>query len=70
MNIKPIKTGEDYEAALKEIEAIFGAEPDTSPMIQRLYNRPGIPAEVLVQPYKLATAQSKSSHRQRVAVAT
>jgi HTH-type transcriptional regulator / antitoxin HigA len=41
----------------------------TLSMIQRLYEGLGIPAEVLVQPYKLASAQSKSSHRQRIPVA-
>lgn len=29
MNIKPIKTSADYEAALKEIERLFEAEPGT-----------------------------------------
>jgi HTH-type transcriptional regulator/antitoxin HigA len=29
MNIKPIKTNSDYEAALKEIERLFDAEPGT-----------------------------------------
>ncbi len=29
MNIKPIKTHADYEAALKEIERLFEAEPGT-----------------------------------------
>ncbi len=29
MDIKPIKTEVDYEAALKEIEGLFGAQPDT-----------------------------------------
>ena len=29
MNIKPIKTNADYEAALKEIERLFEAEPGT-----------------------------------------
>ena len=29
MNIKPIKTTADYEAALKEIERLFEAEPGT-----------------------------------------
>jgi HTH-type transcriptional regulator / antitoxin HigA len=29
MNIKPIKTTADYEAALKEIERVFEAEPGT-----------------------------------------
>ena len=27
MNIKPIRTEEDYQAALKEIEILWGAEP-------------------------------------------
>ena len=29
MNIKPIKTNEDYQAALEEIDRLFDAEPDT-----------------------------------------
>lgn len=29
MEIKPIKTGADYEAALEEIECLFNAKPDT-----------------------------------------
>jgi HTH-type transcriptional regulator/antitoxin HigA len=29
MDIKPIKTETDYEAALKEIETLFDTEPDT-----------------------------------------
>lgn len=29
MEIKPIRTEADYEAALKEIERLFGAEPST-----------------------------------------
>jgi HTH-type transcriptional regulator/antitoxin HigA len=29
MNIKPIKTAEDYQAALDEIECLFDAVPDT-----------------------------------------
>ncbi len=29
MNIKPIKTAADYEAALKEIESLFDAKPGT-----------------------------------------
>jgi HTH-type transcriptional regulator / antitoxin HigA len=29
MNLKPIKTNADYEAALKEIERLFEAEPNT-----------------------------------------
>ncbi len=30
MNIKPIKTKKDYEAALKKIEELLDARPDTS----------------------------------------
>jgi len=30
MNIKPINTNSDYQAALKEIERLFNAEPGTS----------------------------------------
>jgi HTH-type transcriptional regulator/antitoxin HigA len=136
MEIKPIKTEKEYEAALEEIERLFDAEsgtpdadrlevlatlvqayeneryfiplpdpieailyymesrgltradleqyigsrarvseilnrkrPLTLSMIQRLYEGLGIPAEVLVQPYKLAAGNSKSSHRQRIPVA-
>jgi HTH-type transcriptional regulator/antitoxin HigA len=29
MDIKPIKTAEDYQATLKEVESLFGAAPDT-----------------------------------------
>lgn len=29
MEIKPIKTEEDYQAALEEIESLFNAQPDT-----------------------------------------
>ena len=29
MNIKPIKTEQDYEAALKRINELMDAEPDT-----------------------------------------
>jgi HTH-type transcriptional regulator/antitoxin HigA len=29
MNIKPIKTENDYEATLERIEALFDAKPDT-----------------------------------------
>jgi HTH-type transcriptional regulator/antitoxin HigA len=29
MEIKPIRTEADYEAALKEVERLWGAEPDT-----------------------------------------
>jgi len=30
MDIRPIKTEADYQAALEEIELLFGAAPDTS----------------------------------------
>jgi len=133
MDIKPIKTEADYQAALKEIEKLFGVEPGSSEgdrlevlmtlvevyedkhysiplpdpmeainyfmesrgltradlesyigsrarvseilnrkrpltlsMIQRLYTGLGIPAEVLVKPYKITTS-NKSSHRTSVA---
>lgn len=126
MDIKPIKTEMDYEAALKEIEGLFEAEPDTPEgdrleilttlveayedehyaipapdpveaiyyymesrgltradlepfigsrarvseilnrkrpltlaMIQRLHQL-GIPAEVLIKPYKIAVTSSRS----------
>ena len=29
MEIRPIKTEQDYDAALAEVEALWGAEPDT-----------------------------------------
>ncbi|MBN1577617.1 MAG: hypothetical protein JW913_13745 [Chitinispirillaceae bacterium] len=29
MNIKPIKTGKDYKAALKEVQSLWNAEPNT-----------------------------------------
>ncbi len=133
MDIKPIKTEKDYNAALKEIEAIFDAKPSTPEgdrleilstlveaydnehyeipapdpieaihyfmesrgltrvdleayigsrarvseilnrkrpltlsMIQRLHSELGIPADVLVKPYKIGTAR-KSAHRTSVA---
>ncbi len=133
MDIKPIKTEKDYNAALKEIEAIFDAKPGTPEgdrleilstlveaydnehyeipapdpieaihyfmesrgltrvdleayigsrarvseilnrkrpltlsMIQRLHSELGIPADVLVKPYKIGTTR-KSAHRTSVA---
>jgi len=30
MNIKPIKTKKDYEAALNKIEGLFNAKPNTN----------------------------------------
>lgn len=136
MDIKPIRTEKEYEAALKEIERLFHATPGTPEadrlevigalveayedkhyaiplpdpieailhftesrglaradlekyigsrarvseilnrkrpltlsMIQRLHEGLGIPAEVLVQPYELATTNSKSPHRQQMSVA-
>src|SRR3972149_6908999 len=133
MDIKPIKTEKEYEAALKEIELLFHAEPGTPDadrlevigalvevyedehyaiplpdpieailsymearglsradleqyigsrarvseilnrkrpltlsMIQRLHEGLEIPAEVLVQPYKLEISNSKATHRQRM----
>lgn len=133
MDIKPIKTEKEYEAALKEIEHLFDATPGTPDgdrldvlvtlvevyenehypiplpdpieaifyymesrgltradlepyiggrarvseilnrkrpltlsMIQRLNKGLGIPAEVLVQPYKILTSR-KSSHRASIA---
>jgi len=132
MNIKPIKTEKEYEAALKEIERLFDADPNTPDgdlldiwvtlvevyedehypiplpdpieaiffymesreltrtdlesyigsrarvseilnrkrpltlsMIQRLHTGLGIPAEILVQPYKIATSH-KTSYRTAV----
>jgi len=136
MDIKPIKTEKEYEAALKEIERLFHADPGTPDadrlevigtlveayedehyaiplpdpieaindymearglsradleqyigsrarvseilnrrrpltlsMIQRLHDGLGIPAEVLVQPYKLAIRDSKPTQHQRISVA-
>ena len=133
MNIKPIRTEREYEAALKEIERLFGADPGTPDgdlldilvtlvevyedehypiplpdpieaiyfymesreltrvdlepyigsrarvsevlnrkrhltlsMIQRLHTGLGIPAEILVQPYKI-TISHGASHRTAVA---
>jgi len=133
MNIKPIRTEREYEAALKEIERLFGADPGTPDgdlldilvtlvevyedehypiplpdpieaiyfymesreltrvdlepyigsrarvsevlnrkrhltlsMIQRLHTGLGIPAEILVQPYKI-TISHRASHRTTVA---
>ena len=133
MNIKPIRTEKEYEAALKEIERLFDANPGTPDgdsldilvtlvevyedehypiplpdpieaiffymesreltridlesyigsrarvseilnrkrpltlsMIQRLHAGLGIPAEILVKPYKILTPH-KASHRTAVA---
>lgn len=133
MNIKPIKTEKEYQAALKEIERLFEADlntpdgdlldvlvtlveayedehypiplpdpieaiffymesreltrtdlepyigsrarvseilnrkrPLTLSMIQRLHSELGIPAEILVQPYKISTSH-KASYRTAVA---
>lgn len=130
MDIEPIRTEKEYEAALKEIERFFNAEPGTPEgdrldvlvtlveayedehypiplpdpieaifyfmesrgltrsdlepyigsrarisevlnrrrpltlsMIQRLHAGLGIPAEVLVKPYKVKTSYKKSSQR-------
>jgi HTH-type transcriptional regulator/antitoxin HigA len=129
MEIKPIKTEKDYNAALKEVENLFHAEPGTPdgdrldvlstlieayedahyeipapdpiealhyfmesrgltradiepyigsrarvseilnrkrpltlPMIQRLHTELGIPAEVLVKPYKVSTTGKTHNH--------
>jgi HTH-type transcriptional regulator/antitoxin HigA len=134
MEIKPIKTETDYEAALKEIEQLFNVEPGTAEgdrlevlvtlveayeeehypipapdpieaifyfmesrgleridlepyigsrarvseilnrkrpltlaMIQRLNTGLGIPAEALIQSYRLETPRSHSSSQQRIA---
>jgi len=133
MNIKPIRTEREYEAALKEIERLFDADPGTPDgdlldilvtlvevyedehypiplpdpieaiyfymesreltrvdlepyigsrarvsevlnrkrhltlsMIQRLHTGLGIPAEILVQPYKIIISH-RASHRTSVA---
>ena len=129
MNIKPIRTEKDYEAALKDIERLFDSEPGTPDgdlldvlvtlvevyedehypiplpdpiealffymesreltradlesyigsrarvseilnrkrpltlsMIQRLHAGLGIPAEILVQPYKILTSHRAPQH--------
>lgn len=128
MNIQPIKTNADYEAALKEIESLFDATPNTVEgdrlevlttlveayegpaypiplpdpieailyhmqsrgltrrdlepqignrarvseiltrkrsltlrMIQRLHNELGIPADVLLQPYRIDRSKARKS---------
>ncbi len=50
-------------------EILNRRRPLTLSMIQRLHENLGIPAEALVQPYKLTVTNSKSSHRQQMPVA-
>ena len=78
MEIRPVETEADHEAALKEIERLFDATPGTpegdrlevlttlveayeekryaiplpDPVEATQYAGLGIPAEVLIQPYK------------------
>jgi HTH-type transcriptional regulator/antitoxin HigA len=61
---------EQYIGSRARVSEILNRKrPLTLSMIQRLHEGLEIPAEVLVQPYKLATESSKSSHRQRIPVA-
>lgn len=61
---------EKYIGSRARVSEILNRKrPLTLSMIQRLYEGLGIPAEVLVQPYELAAANSKSSHRQRMPIA-
>jgi len=50
MTLNPIRTEADYRAALKRAEAFFDAveRPLTLPMIRRLHQGLGIPADVLI----------------------
>ncbi|MDP1714780.1 MAG: hypothetical protein Q8L41_08545 [Anaerolineales bacterium] len=50
-------------------EILNRRRPLTLSMIQRLHENLGIPAEALVQSYKLTVTNSKSSHRQQMPVA-
>jgi len=50
-------------------EILNRRRPLTLSMIQRLHENLGIPAEALVQPYRLTVTNSKSSHRQQMPVA-
>lgn len=60
MDVKPIRTEEDYRAALREVEGLMTAEPGT-PAGERLdvlatlveayeHRELGIPAESLIKP--------------------
>lgn len=61
---------EKYIGSRARVSEILNRKrPLTLSMIQRLQEGLGIPAEVLVQPYKLAVSHSKASHRQRIPVA-
>jgi HTH-type transcriptional regulator/antitoxin HigA len=64
MDIRPLRTEDDYETALREIENLWGA-PFGSPEGDRLevlvtlveaYEEKHYPADVLVQPYELRRA--------------
>jgi len=60
---------EEYIGSRARVSEILNRKRSlTLSMIQRLYEGLGIPAEVLVQPYKLAPAH-KSSQRQRIPIA-
>ena len=50
--IRPIRNEEDYETSLAEIEALWDAEPGTAGL--------GLPAGVLVQPYRVEVQATRS----------
>ncbi len=61
---------EQYIGSRARVSEILNRKrPLTLSMIQRLHEGLEIPAEVLVQPYELATDESKPSHRHRLPVA-
>ena len=61
---------EQYIGSRARVSEILNRKrPLTLSMIQRLHDGLGIPADVLVQPYELAVADSKPLHRQRMPVA-
>jgi len=61
---------EQYIGSRARVSEILNRKrPLTLSMIQRLHEGLEIPAEVLVQPYKLEISNSKATHRQRMPVA-
>lgn len=61
---------ESYIGSRARVSEILNRRrPLTLSMIQRLHNGLGIPAEVLVQPYKLGVAHTKTTHSHRASVA-
>jgi hypothetical protein len=56
MDIKPIRTEQDYQTALADYEVLSRTRPPTLPMIWRLHKGLGIPAETLIQPPRGAAA--------------